>query len=221
MTSELRQSGNSEIDFWRYLYSYDEKNNRSESLFQRWKSEQWEDERRDTYAYDIHNNMTAHINQYWKTDNWSNNEKFTYSYDNNHNTTEAFYQRWFNDSWENSNSNYHDPFYINYNNKQSSLSWMNVHKIVASYLKTGTVSIKDNPTVESAVRIYPNPVSNLLNVETNNLSLAPEVNIYSTQGILLLHTKGNQIDVSSLPRGIYFVRISDRNGCSFGKFIKD
>jgi len=53
--------------------------------------------------------------------------------------------------------------------------------------------------------VYPNPVSNILHIETNNM--APEIKVYSIQGVLLLQTKGNEIDMSSLAKGIYFAEI--------------
>jgi len=54
--------------------------------------------------------------------------------------------------------------------------------------------------------VYPNPVSNILHVETGS-NVAPEIKVYSIQGILLLQAKGNEIDISSLDRGIYFAEI--------------
>jgi len=53
--------------------------------------------------------------------------------------------------------------------------------------------------------VYPNPVSGILHIETNNM--APEIKVYSIQGVLLLQTKGNEIDMSSLAKGIYFAEI--------------
>ena len=46
----------------------------------------------------------------------------------------------------------------------------------------------------------------MLHIETEN-SITPEINIYSIQGVLLMNSKGNQIDVSSLPNGIYMAKI--------------
>jgi hypothetical protein len=46
----------------------------------------------------------------------------------------------------------------------------------------------------------------MLHIETDN-NIMPEIKIYSIQGVLLLHEKGNQIDVSALSSGIYIVDI--------------
>jgi len=56
--------------------------------------------------------------------------------------------------------------------------------------------------------LYPNPTSGILNIETPNIDLIPEVKICSIQGMLLINTKGNRIDISSLPRGLYFADVN-------------
>jgi len=68
----------------------------------------------------------------------------------------------------------------------------------------GSQSIQDH-SIESAIKLYPNPVSHILHVETNNAT--PEIKIFSIQGVLLLQTKDNQIDLSSLANGIYFAEV--------------
>jgi len=59
-----------------------------------------------------------------------------------------------------------------------------------------------------SINIFPNPVSNILNIETKNNDIIPEVKIYSIHGALLLHTKGNKIDISALTNGIYIAIIN-------------
>jgi hypothetical protein len=60
----------------------------------------------------------------------------------------------------------------------------------------------------SAVVLYPNPAYSMLHIETGNTDKIPEVKIYSIQGVLLMNTKGNQIDISSLARGIYIAEVN-------------
>jgi hypothetical protein len=56
----------------------------------------------------------------------------------------------------------------------------------------------------------------MLHIETHNLDVVPEVKIYSIQGVLLMQTKGNNIDVVLLPNGMYIAEIAG----VFKKFIK-
>jgi hypothetical protein len=67
--------------------------------------------------------------------------------------------------------------------------------------------ITETIPLNNSILIYPNPVSTLLNIKTENPDIIPNVKIYSIQGSLLLQTKGNQIDVSALPSGVYIVEI--------------
>jgi hypothetical protein len=46
--------------------------------------------------------------------------------------------------------------------------------------------------------------TNIIEAEHNTI---PEVKIFSIQGALLLHAKGNEIDLSSLPSGIYVAKV--------------
>ena len=63
----------------------------------------------------------------------------------------------------------------------------------------------------ASLHLYPNPVSNTLYINLENAPTPPEVKIYSLQGVLLLQTQGNQIDVSSLPAGFYVANVNGIN----------
>ena len=67
--------------------------------------------------------------------------------------------------------------------------------------------------------VYPNPVKDVLNITLND---AQNVEIYDLLGKLML-SKSNpdsRINVSSLPQGVYFVKIITDNDCYSEKFIK-
>jgi len=63
----------------------------------------------------------------------------------------------------------------------------------------------------TSLHLYPNPVSNILYINLANTPTPPEVKIYSLQGVLLLQTQENQIDVSSLPAGFYVANVNGIN----------
>jgi hypothetical protein len=58
------------------------------------------------------------------------------------------------------------------------------------------------------VKIYPNPVSDRLFIETNG-NTSP-VELYSPAGLLLLQTQSNEMDVSTLNSGLYLLKVNDR-----------
>lgn len=73
----------------------------------------------------------------------------------------------------------------------------------------GPLGIEENTT--NLFSIYPNPNNGLLNIK----SAIPisEITIYNNLGQLLFTSEeNNQIDISTLSEGIYFVKIKDENG---------
>lgn len=71
------------------------------------------------------------------------------------------------------------------------------------------------------VVIYPNPVSNTLNISSEN-SVIDSITIYSSTGKKVLENFKieNSIDVSNLSNGMYFIEISSGPKKSVKKFIK-
>lgn len=70
------------------------------------------------------------------------------------------------------------------------------------------------------VGLYPNPVNDVLNIETREEILSVEV--YALQGQKVLTSNQEQVNVSELPAGIYLVRIEDvNNNIATKKIIKN
>ena len=77
---------------------------------------------------------------------------------------------------------------------------------------------------QSSVIIYPNPTSNLLNIKSDTPIYSFE--LYDALGKLIqnkteMFSTENTVDVSSLTRGIYFVRLHTTNGVVEHKVIVD
>ena len=71
----------------------------------------------------------------------------------------------------------------------------------------------------NAVKVYPNPVTNILTIDAGDLSLKDGITIINITGCTVLqanYTAKQTIDVSSLSRGIYFVKA----GSVIKKFVK-
>jgi len=72
--------------------------------------------------------------------------------------------------------------------------------------------------------LYPNPVSNILNITSKETIEISSINIYNTLGQLVLVIPNAQetktVDVSSLTSGNYFIKINSDKGTSNTKFIK-
>lgn len=74
------------------------------------------------------------------------------------------------------------------------------------------------------VKMYPNPVSDILKIVTNENEKINSINIYNTFGKLILIIPNAQniktVDVSNLSSGNYFIKINSDKGTSNTKFIK-
>ena len=65
-----------------------------------------------------------------------------------------------------------------------------------------------------AVYVFPNPVSNILNIQ--GVDEKASLSVYSLSGQCVLQDKGTEIDVTSLNQGTYILRINNQ----YVKFIK-
>ncbi|MBX3164627.1 MAG: T9SS type A sorting domain-containing protein [Bacteroidetes bacterium] len=93
-----------------------------------------------------------------------------------------------------------------------------VFKINKNTVVTG---IQELSSDNSQLKIYPNPVSEILNIELEIENVKTEIKIIDVLGKEVIQHSSfnsyNSIDVSKLPKGIYFVKA----GNEVRKFIKD
>ncbi|MGX7666784.1 T9SS type A sorting domain-containing protein [Flavobacterium pedocola] len=72
--------------------------------------------------------------------------------------------------------------------------------------------------------LYPNPVNNILNIQTKQTIEVSSISIYNQLGQLVLVVPNAQdiktVDVSGLAAGNYFIKINSDKGTSNAKFIK-
>jgi hypothetical protein len=132
---------------------------------------------------------------------------------------------------------------ISYN---SSLSTCDVQSI-CDYLDspTGTVEIHDNSpgcnspeeveeaclteveeiTAQSGITIIPNPSNNKITISSPSLTGIAQLSIFNVNGEKVIEGQltdnETQIDISALPRGIYFVRLQNEKMVEVGKMVKE
>jgi hypothetical protein len=76
---------------------------------------------------------------------------------------------------------------------------------------------------ENKILFYPNPANTILFIKTEDISLS-QYQIFNSIGQVMKQGKltENSVDVSGLPKGIYFIQLNVKNGQMFNsKFIKD
>jgi chitodextrinase len=86
---------------------------------------------------------------------------------------------------------------------------------------TATARIEDDSIAKVSFNLYPNPVTgNVLNI--SNLEVTSEFRIFNMMGQELGKGKieNNSVDVSNLASGTYMIEVSNANGTSAKRFIK-
>lgn len=95
--------------------------------------------------------------------------------------------------------------------------------ILAQFGSSSTLSVSDVNTVQankrSAISIYPNPTSDILNIKTDSKINAVSV-VDLTGRKMNVRLEGDKVDVRGLSAGTYLINIETKDGISTEKFIK-
>uniref|UniRef100_UPI00106C3F11 leucine-rich repeat domain-containing protein n=1 Tax=Flavobacterium psychrophilum TaxID=96345 RepID=UPI00106C3F11 len=89
---------------------------------------------------------------------------------------------------------------------QAAAVWRNFSPISGSLLSNHSFAIESN------LKIYPNPVSEILNIALQEGLQLEKVNFYNTLGQLIKTTNHSEINVSSFAKGNYFVEVITNQG---------
>ncbi|WP_046757272.1 T9SS type A sorting domain-containing protein [Kordia jejudonensis] len=82
-----------------------------------------------------------------------------------------------------------------------------------------TLSINDVELLDTDVKIYPNPASNILNIQTN--TMITKVEIFNLLGKKVVQANTTEINVSQLSEGMYVMKLTSVEGAQITKrFIK-
>lgn len=80
-----------------------------------------------------------------------------------------------------------------------------------------SLSIEDN-YISQYVKVYPNPVKNILTIK--NVSGLKSITVYNNLGQMVLQSKKKQLDVSHLSKGMYVLQIHSGQGIETKRIIK-
>lgn len=223
MTKEIDQEWITSTNAWRnqarYTYSYDIFNNLVGGLLEGWNttSNTWENAAKLAVVYSGSNNsvVTATL-QFWDPgpNAWENDTRITTVSDNDQKTVSELFESW-NNGWVNGSRTMYT-----YDAKGNllattseqwntgSASWEKDAN-TSNFYNCTTVGIVEN-SIKDGSPVYPNPVTSTLYVQAGE---DPQhISIYDSRGCLVAETMGKSIGVEHLPKGIYFLRVSDGAG---------
>lgn len=115
-----------------------------------------------------------------------------------------------------------DPFDINIANMLEENELRNPNNSIDEFYIdiwfNKSVTSVNEENYKNSINIYPNPTSNIVNVDMQNIS---EIRVFNALGNEMLITSNSSIDISSLPKGLYFLKIIDIHGKQYlEKFVK-
>jgi hypothetical protein len=201
-----------------------------ELINQTWISSQtWQNTSKQTYTFNNDNAETYFFNEIWDTVNttWTPSYKreSNYSGFNKIDLINAF--NWINGAWQ---INYKHVY--QYDNNENPIrfeywtfalssngligfeaydAFYSLHNV------TNTISIKNEP-----IKAYPNPTTGSVNIELPKNITPGLVRIWDTQGRLVhqMNYQQNQIDISSLENGVYWLQFINDDYSETLKIIK-
>ena len=210
--------------------TYDSNHNLLSQLEQKWDNNAWINTYLITCTYDSNHNILTRLEQKWENDAWININQFLTTYDENKNCISSEYLIWKFENWYPSSRSYH-PLY--YNNFQGVFEGEYCFKVTASYTKVSDMPTAIEPIATPEINdisIYPNPTTGELRIKNYELGIKnyelgiDNVEVFDIYGIKQLSIFNfqfsTQIDISHLPAGIYFVRITTEKGVVTKKIVK-
>ncbi len=110
---------------------------------------------------------------------------------------------------------------INFNNEAITTTF-NARKFSITVIEAQNAALSVDEVLVSSLSVYPNPVKDVLTIETNNTLIA--VSIYNIGGVKVFSTEhvGNKtIDLRGLSSGIYLLKVQTEKGLEIMKLIKE
>lgn len=189
----------------RFEYTYNG-SNIAEIKHYSWNGAEWEVKGRQVMSYDTNNNLAKDEWQYWDvvTASYKSGWRKVWTY-NMHNQPISYYSETFEPSTGNWAAAADDFLYRYY---------------YQSYIPASVDPLDGT----SALRLYPQPANNLINVELPAQAGNTSVSILDAQGRTVKYqqveaTGKIAIDVSGLVNGVYFLRTHNKQGALSRQFI--
>ena len=232
----------------KFIFSYDINGNEVYKTEESWLNNAWSNKLRDSLSYNGNNNLLTRYIAVWDSNEWKTGARYTYSYDGYGNLTTILNEELF-DVWRNNGlSNYTYDIYGNsvtgkydewlcsgpwskgidylkvYSGKEEIyLLLIENHRYEASFVSFNTNM--NNNLNNCCFNIYPNPAINILTIELGQLYGENIISIYNLLGQLVLsktiNQSTNKIDISSLPNGLYLIKMFDKENTKVIKFVKE
>ena len=179
--------------------AYDNNGHDTAQLQMAWVNNAWENSIHSTYSYNQQWLVILEHQEIWINNAWGNSELYTNQYDAQNRISEVLFQEWGGTSWNNST--------------------------LTNWTYDLTVGLQPAPLYSQALSVYPNPAKDKITVEITKLTGSELISIYNSQGQIVIQKPVQQlkteIGISNLSKGIYFVKLGNKEGLNQKVFIKE
>jgi len=207
------------INMFKSTYSWDANGNMLTQLRETWQTNTWENDWKRTWTYDSNGNMLSCVREHWQSSAWVNVLKYTYMYDANGNSVTGKFEMWQSGNWE------PEMEILDLYSQQQELFHLWAHLYEASFVSFNT-GIESTYQQARSLKVFPNPAGESITIELTGQdpNAINTICIYGMDGREVIRQERiglrMEIDVASLPGGLYGIRVRNSRGNRFGKFIK-
>lgn len=213
------------LNYSKYAYTYNDYNFVVSAIGQLWIDNLWVNNERAQFTQNFYGGVQSALVEHWQIDSWMNYSLSTYSHDDYGNTLSAVLYFWDGETWAiNQDSLIEISYYYNLYSE-----YFTGYLAEASYISiiTDITKISDNSLLSFSS--FPNPSSSQMTLRINGIEdTKAEIYVYNLTGNKVLDlysgslTKGDNnisVNVSSLPAGVYIVKLSTGTIHKFLKII--
>lgn len=180
----------------------------------------WEPKYKSDYQYDNRDNLTEEIYYSWDSDSgqWVEDNKGEYIFDLTYGLSDLTVPFFYNAELSYNINN----MLIGYRGYEfENSNWVDTDKLVLYYSDYTNPLSMDETIIANAIKVYPNPVSQILTIDSNRP--INRVELFSILGkkVKNVNSDFKTIPVNDLSNGIYIIKIQSGNHMVFRKIIKN
>ena len=222
IVSEVYNNGTYSLDY-RDSFTYDSKNQLIRKIFEIWNGSSYDLDEEFDYTYDANGNLVTEVFDYqFETPGPIGKE--TYVYDSNvlmSSIANPFRDKTGLDYIFDDYPFVNKVLEQNYQSYDSNTMSYNGVSSKTVYNYNATLNVPEPVTPIASIKVYPNPTSDFIEIETSNFNFT-HADVIGILGNRILSTDKAVVNLTSLPAGLYFLNIHDDNGSlSTHKIVKE
>jgi len=211
----------------KYIYTYNNNDLLTEVIDKEWydTASQWVNSYQYEYHYDSYNNIVQEIDRTWVNNLWENEDRYDYAYDNSYVYDDLILPKYY---YDDDIEEYMKSFFthklingVEWTWDTSTNTWKTDMQYDLYFNPRNVSGVNDHNL--AGVKLYPNPVDNLLVLNFDKKTNG-KFELYNLTGQKLLsqpiQSTKQTIDLQQIPSGLYLYHIQTSDGLISGRLLK-